>query len=226
MKLARPDLRHPRIVLAGDAGAEGDDGLVAALRTRGLHAQWLRWDDPQILRADLVILRAGTDHRDRLDQFLTWTRRVPELLNAPEVVAWNTGRHYLRDLAGVGAPTGPASSGESGTALIFLGGTQSHALSGGSAVEADFELWDVGYAALDAAAEHVGISPTELLYARAEVAGGPGDAHLTSLDLVAPLLGWQLLDDTARAAAERRFALAVESALERLGLGPFSHRRP
>ncbi len=226
MKLARPDLRHPRIVLAGNASAEGDDGLVAALRARGLHAQWMCWDDPDILRAELVILRAGTDYHDRLDQFQTWARRVPNLLNAPLVVAWNTGRHYLRDLAGAGVPTRRANRGESATALIFLGGTQSHAFSGESAIEADFELWDVGYAALDAAAERVGISPTELLYARAEVTGGPGDAQLISLDLVAPLLGWQLLDDTARADAERRFALTVESALERLGLGPFSHRRP
>ncbi len=226
MKLARPDLFHPRIVLAGNPSTDGDDGLVGALRLRGLHARWHGWDDPRTLHADLVILRAGTDYRDRPEQFLTWTERVPHLLNAPEVAAWNTGRHYLRDLAGAGVRTGPSTGGAPGTALVFLGGMQSHAFSGEAAVEADFELWDVGHAALNAAAERVGISPTDLLYARADVAGGPGDARLASLDLVAPSLGWRVLDDTARADAERRFALCVESALERLGLGPFSHRRP
>ena len=46
MKLARPDIPHPRIVLAGSRGGD-DAGLVAALRTRGLHARWLSWDDRQ-----------------------------------------------------------------------------------------------------------------------------------------------------------------------------------
>ena len=50
MKLARPDVFHPRIVLAGCPAlpeGDGDDaGLVAALRQRGLHARWLSWDDP------------------------------------------------------------------------------------------------------------------------------------------------------------------------------------
>jgi hypothetical protein len=59
MKLARPDIRHPRIVLVGSE--TGDDaGLVAALRKRGLHARWLSWDDPDTLHADLVILRTVT----------------------------------------------------------------------------------------------------------------------------------------------------------------------
>ncbi|MGH3561906.1 MAG: hypothetical protein ACRDTN_08940, partial [Mycobacterium sp.] len=41
MKLARPDIFHPRIVLAGDRRlGKGDDaGLVTALRNRGLHAR-------------------------------------------------------------------------------------------------------------------------------------------------------------------------------------------
>ncbi len=77
MKLARPDVFHPRIVLAGCPAlpeGDGDDaGLVAALRKRGLHARWLSWDDPATLEADLVILRATWDYIDRLDEFLAWT---------------------------------------------------------------------------------------------------------------------------------------------------------
>ena len=45
MTLARPDIFHPRIVLAGCAklvhGDGDDDGLVEALRARGLAARWL-----------------------------------------------------------------------------------------------------------------------------------------------------------------------------------------
>jgi hypothetical protein len=211
MKLARPDIRHPRIVLVGSAGGD-DAGLVDALRRRGLHARWLYWDDPGTLHADLVILRSTTDYVDRLDEFLAWTRRVPNLLNAPDVIAWNTGQGNMRSTA----------SG-SHTALIFLGGAQSHAFTARQCVDADFELWEVGQAALRATADQLSIGTDEFLYARADVTD---HAELVGLDLVAPSLGWTLLDDAVRDDAQRQFALSVESALERLGLGPLSHRRP
>ena len=225
MKLARPDIRHPRIVLVGSESGD-DAGLVGALRKRGLHARWLSWDDPDTLRADLVILRTVTRYADRLDEFLAWTKRVPNVLNAPEVVAWNAGQHHLRDLRHAGVPirsrrpTGPA------TALVYLAGTQSHAFASQRPVDADFELWDLGQAALQAVADQLGIGADELLYARADVVGGPGHAELVALDLVAPSLGWRLLDAAARDDRQRQFALCVESALERLGLGPLSQRRP
>jgi hypothetical protein len=237
MKLARPDIRHPRIVLAGQSGPNSDEpglngddeGLVGALRGRGLPAHWVAWDDPETERADLVILRPTGDHsmlRERRAEFLAWTRRVRNLLNSPDVVAWNADEHHLEDLRSAQVPMRSAASGESPTALIFLSGTQSHAFTGESAVDADFGLWDAGYSALDAAADQVGISPTQLLYARVDVVGGPGAVHPVGLDLIAPTLGWQLLDNAARTFAQRQFALGVESALERLGLGPFSHRGP
>lgn len=221
MKLARPDVFHPRIVLAGtgdDAGrTAGDAGLVGALRRRGLHARWLPWDDPETAGADLVILRAAADAPDRRDEFLTWTRRVRHLLNPPGAVAWNLDKRYLRDLENDGvATTGPGAMPEA--ALVFLGGERSHSWP----VEPEFESWDVGYAALAAAAGRAGIAARDLLYARADVAG----EGLVGLDLVAPSLGWHLLDPAARELAQRRFALALESACERLGLGPLSHRSP
>jgi hypothetical protein len=224
MKLARPDIRHPRIVLAGSA--DGDDaGLVAALRNRGLHAHWLSWDDPRTLDADLVILRTSSNQAE----FLAWTKRVANLLNAPEVVAWNTGRRHLRDLGRAGVPVlrgRRPSAAAVRTALVFLGGVQAHAFVENAPVDADFELWDVGQAALAAAADHIGIGVEELLYARADVIEETGDAELVELNLVGPSLGWRLLGGDARDDAQRQFALCVESALDRLGLGPLSHRGP
>jgi hypothetical protein len=223
MKLARPDIRHPRIVLAGSP--DGDDAdLVAVLRKRGLHAHWLSWEDPDTVTADLVILRDSSDHAE----FLAWTQRVPNLLNAPDVIAWNSGRHHLRDLrdAGVAVCARRPSASVIRTALVFLGGVQSHAFVEKSAVEADFELWDLGQATLQATADRLSIGAEELLYARVDVIGAPGEAELEVLNLIAPQLGWRVLDAAARADAERRFALCVESALDRLGLGPLSHRRP
>ena len=312
VKLARPDLFHPRIVLAGcpalPDGDGDDDGLVAALRTRGLHARWLSWDDPQTVDADLVILRATWDYTDRLDEFLAWTTRVRNLLNAPNVVAWNTDKRYLADLAGAGVPTVPSrffapgetvrlprgevvvkpavGAGSVGakrftdpdealahaaalqadgrtalvqpydsriqdgeTALVFLGGRPSHAFTKGAMLpqpgkapafdesgtyaeetltpaDPDFEVWDVGHAALGAAAVHLGIGVGDLLYARVDVIGDRRDARVLELELVEPSLGWRQLDETASARQQREFALGVESALDRRGLGPLSHRRP
>lgn len=312
MKLARPDVRHPLIVFAG-CGAlvdgDGDDAeLVGALRQRGLHARWLSWDDPETLRADLVILRATWDYTERLDEFLTWTERVSNLLNAPHVVAWNSDKRYLLDLAAAGVPTVPSRfygpdetvrfpSGEfvlkpavgagsvgaqrfanpddarshaealhatgrtvlvqpydariedGETALVFLNGLQSHAFTKGPLLpppggkpamddsgtyaeeslqpaEPDFELWDMGHAALAAAAAAVGVEPAEFLYARVDVIGGPDDPRLVELELVEPSLGWRQLSESERDLAQREFALGVASALDRLGLGPFSHRGP
>lgn len=220
MKLARPDIFHPRLVLAGPPGRAGGDpddaGLVPALRTRGLHARWRSWDDPETLRADLVILRATADDPEWRDELLAWTRRVRHLLNPPDAVVWNLGERYLRDLENDGVPT--LAGGTAGAALIFLGGEQSHAWPD----EPEFESWDLGYAALAAAADRAGIAARDLLYARADVAGD----RLVRLDLVAPSLGWRHLDAATRERAQREFALAVESACERLGLGPLSHRRP
>ncbi|WP_284235845.1 ATP-grasp domain-containing protein [Mycobacterium antarcticum] len=310
MKLARPDVRHPHIVLAGChalVNGDGDDaGLVPALRSRGLHARWLSWDDPATLDADLVILRATWDYTERVDEFLAWTRRVRNLVNSPAVVAWNTDKRYLADLAAAGVPTVPSAffapgekvripagevvvkpaigAGSVGaqrfsdvgkarehalalqvdghtalvqpydpriadgeTALVFLGGRPSHAFTKGpllpppgelAALDAsgtyaeetlrpadpDFELWDVGHAALAAATTKLGIDVGELLYARVDVIGGLDDPRLLELELVEPSLGWRQLDDDTRATQQRQFALGVESALDRLGLGPLSHR--
>ncbi|WP_406815986.1 hypothetical protein [Mycobacterium sp. M23085] len=221
MKLARPDVFHPRIVLAGPGnGAEpavDDAGLVGALRRRGLHARRLPWDDPEAASADLVILRTTVDDRGRRDEFLSWTRRVRHLLNPPGAVAWNLDERFLRDLEDDGVPTaGPDAAPEA--TLILLGGERSHAWP----VEPEFEAWDLGHAALAAAAGRSGIGARDLLYARVDVAGD----RLVSLDLVAPDLGWHRLDAATRDLTQRRFAVAVESACQRLGLGPLSHRRP
>ena len=244
MKLARPDVFHPRIVLAGCpqlVDGDGDDaGLVEALRRRGLHARWLSWDDPQTEDADLVILRATWDYAERRDEFLAWSTRVRNLLNAPAVVAWNSDKRYLADLARAGVPTVPSAffapgekvrvprgevvvkpaigAGSVGagrfsepadarahavalhadgrtvlvqpydarvedgeTALVFLGGEQSHGFIKGPMLppqgkrprldgsgtfaeeqlwpaDPDFALWDAGHAALDVACDRLGIS--------------------------------------------------------------------
>ncbi len=281
-----------------------------ALRARGLHARWMSWDDPRTETADLVILRATWDYAERRSEFLAWTTRVRNLLNAPPVVAWNSDKHYLRDLFAAGIPVVPSmffepgdtvraadfagevvvkpaigagsidtfrfaaadaatahatallASGRSAlvqpydgriaageTALVFLGGEQSHAFTKGpmlppqgeeprldasgiyaaeslAPADPDVELWELGYDVLDAAASQLGIGRSELLYARVDLIGSGTDAVLLELELIEPALGWRQLNDRNRELRQRRFAVQVEAALDRLGLGPLSHRRP
>lgn len=310
MKLARPDVFHPRIVLAGCAAlpdGDGDDaGLLMALRNRGLHARWLPWDDPATRDADVVILRATWDYAERLDEFLSWTRSVPHLINPAQIVEWNTDKRYLDDLGRMGVsvvPTAYFAVGEpvvvpdgdvvvkpavgagsnmvqrfvdasqalahaatlhahgravlvqrydpriadGETALVFLGGKESHAFSKGpilppagpapefdttgiyaqeslTPIEPDDEVWRVGRLAVDAVTRLFDVAPEDLVYARVDVIGGPDDPRVLEVELVEPRLGFRQLDRTARENAERQFAVGVEAALERYGLGPLSHR--
>ncbi len=273
----------------------------------------MSWDDPRTEAADLVILRATWDYAERREEFLAWTGRVRNVLNAPSVVAWNSDKHYLLDLKAAGVPIVPSffldvaefglgddlgipdaetvvkpaigagsidtqrftgrdeasehaatllAAGRSvlvqrydprveqgETALVFLGGQQSHAFTKGPILpphggapaldpsgtyaretlgpaDPDFALWDLGYAALDAACARVGVGRDEVLYARVDVIGGPDAPVLLELELIEPALGWRQLEPDVRVRQQRRFALAVESACERLGLGPLSHRGP
>ena len=87
-------------------------------------------------------------------------------------------------------------------------------------------MWDVGVAALAAGAGRLGIDTSEFLYARVDLIGGPDNPVLLELEVIEPGLGWRQLDKRTRELQQRAFAVEVESALERLGLGPLSHRRP
>ena len=121
------------------------------------------------------------------------------------------------------------------TALVFLGGRQSHAFTKGpilpspgsrpafddsgtyaeeslTPADPDFELWDVGQAALAAAAAHLGIDVAELLYARVDLIGGPTDPKLLELELVEPSLGWRQLDAATRSRRQSDFVVGVEDS--------------
>ena len=135
------------------------------------------------------------------------------------------------------------------TALVFLGGRQSHAFTkgpilpppgrrpvfdeSGTYAEESLTPADPTSSSGTSAMRRWPPRPptsastrTDFLYARVDVIGGPDDPQLLELELVEPSLGWRQLDATTRARQQREFALGVESALDRLGLGPLSHRRP
>lgn len=86
-----------------------DDGLVAALRARGVRAVPAVWDDPAVAwdAYDLVVIRSTWDYHERRDEYVAWARSVPRLLNPAKVVEWNTDKTYLRGLAEAGVPVVP-----------------------------------------------------------------------------------------------------------------------
>jgi glutathione synthase/RimK-type ligase-like ATP-grasp enzyme len=70
------------------------------------------WDDDAVdWRAfDLVLPRSTWDYAERRDAFLNWAASAPRILNALDVLAWNTDkRRYLTDLAAASVPIVPTT---------------------------------------------------------------------------------------------------------------------
>jgi glutathione synthase/RimK-type ligase-like ATP-grasp enzyme len=98
----------PRVALAtfsampdGDAD---DAGLPAAI---GGDVTFAVWDDPAVDwdAFDLVVTRSTWDYQERRDAFLAWARAIGgRLVNPVEVLAWNTDKAYVRELAAAGLP--------------------------------------------------------------------------------------------------------------------------
>lgn len=105
-----------RIAIATCVGYDefkGDEPLLReALAARGIEAPALSWDDPDADWAgfDACLIRSTWDYHDKHDAFLGWTEEVAaatRLWNPPDLVAWNSEKTYLRELAAAGVPTVP-----------------------------------------------------------------------------------------------------------------------
>ena len=93
--------------------------LEAAMQAAGLETRVVDWDDPDVQWAcfDLALLRSTWDYTDRLREFLVWADSAgtaTTLLNPPQVVRWNTDKHYLAQLARAGVPVVPSTFIEPG----------------------------------------------------------------------------------------------------------------
>lgn len=78
-----------------------DRPLLEALRARGAEPEVAVWNDPAVdwSQFDLAVLRSTWDYTDNYAQFLDWASAVPRLVNPPNVVRWNSDKHYLQRLA-------------------------------------------------------------------------------------------------------------------------------
>jgi hypothetical protein len=104
------------------AGFEGwhttvtDDPLLGRLLAeRGVDAQVRAWTDPAVdwNAADLVWVRSTWDYTFRFAEWLGWlgllARRRGRVENDPVLLAWNSNKGYLADLAAAGLPTVPTT---------------------------------------------------------------------------------------------------------------------
>lgn len=94
--------------------------LVAACRQLGVEADLLPWDGETDWGAyPLVVIRTPWDYHRRLASFLAWCRDVEaetRLVNPLSVIAWNSHKRYLAELARAGLPTVPTLYLEAGSA--------------------------------------------------------------------------------------------------------------
>ena len=144
-------------------GDEDEDApiLSAACARAGLDARWTVWDDPAAdwAQADLVVVRTVWDYTQRRDDFLSWGRRVTAvaaLANPLPVLAWNSDKAYLRDLAAGGVPVVPTTWAAPGTEADLPSGTDfvvKPAVGAGSMGAGRFAADDPH--ALDAARRHI-----------------------------------------------------------------------
>ena len=95
---------------------DDDHPLRDALRDRGVRVDPVRWDDPAADWAayDLAVLRSPWDYPARRDAFVAWAYGVPRLANPADVIAWNTDKRYLGDLAAAGVAVTPTEYVEPG----------------------------------------------------------------------------------------------------------------
>jgi glutathione synthase/RimK-type ligase-like ATP-grasp enzyme len=109
-------MSSPRIAIAtcaDHAHLKGDDELLEeALRERGCEVRAAIWDAEGIEweAFDLCLVRSTWDYHEKHREFLEWTRRAEAetaLRNPADLVAWNSDKTYLRELAEAGVQTVP-----------------------------------------------------------------------------------------------------------------------
>jgi glutathione synthase/RimK-type ligase-like ATP-grasp enzyme len=103
-------MSHPRIAIvtcAGYADLKADDELLReALQERRCEARAVVWDEEfEWGEFDLCLVRSTWDYHEKHEEFLAWARRVEAasaLRNPADLIAWNSDKTYLRELAEAG----------------------------------------------------------------------------------------------------------------------------
>jgi glutathione synthase/RimK-type ligase-like ATP-grasp enzyme len=108
-----PGTRIAIATCTGYADLKVDDALLREeLGRRGCEAISVVWDEAGADWGsfDLCLVRSTWDYHEKYDEFLDWTQRVETttaLRNPAKVIAWNSNKTYLRELAAQGVRTVP-----------------------------------------------------------------------------------------------------------------------
>lgn len=86
--------------------------LLEAVRAAGIAVDEVCWDDESIDWSTYtqVVVRSTWDYHRRYDEFMQWVRAVSSastMSNSPDVIAWNTDKHYLAEVSEMGLPVVP-----------------------------------------------------------------------------------------------------------------------
>ncbi len=109
-------MSQPRIAIASCTGYDGyktdEDLLREALAARGCEAVSIPWNEEGVDWSgfDGCLVKSTWDYNRKHDQFLAWARQVEAtttLRNPADLIAWNSNKTYLRELAGRGVRTVP-----------------------------------------------------------------------------------------------------------------------
>jgi glutathione synthase/RimK-type ligase-like ATP-grasp enzyme len=91
-----------RVGIVTCEGADDPDNptLFRALAVADIDATLVGWDDPSVdwESFDLAVVRSSWNYPSRRDEFLAWTRTVPNLVNPTDVIEYSSDKHYLADL--------------------------------------------------------------------------------------------------------------------------------
>lgn len=111
----RPAVRVALVTAAAARDLDDDlPPLVDAFERLGADVEVVDWDAPQAdwSAFDLALVRSTWDYHGRYEAFRAWIEAATErtaLHNPAEVLAWNTDKRYLRDLAAAGLAVVPTA---------------------------------------------------------------------------------------------------------------------
>ena len=86
--------------------------LLEAVRAAGIEVDEVCWDDESIDWSTYkqVVIRSTWDYHRHHDEFMQWVRAVSSvstISNSLDVIAWNTDKHYVAEVAEMGLPVVP-----------------------------------------------------------------------------------------------------------------------
>ena len=116
MNVQNPEATRGSVALVTCREALGIDYdmplLLEAVRAAGYEVDEVCWDDESIDWSvyDQVVIRSTWDYHRRYHEFMKWIRSVgavSTISNPVDVIAWNTDKHYLAEVAAIGLPVVP-----------------------------------------------------------------------------------------------------------------------